>query len=1050
VAVNKDFIVKNGLRVLANTASSNTTTGALVVDGGAGIAGDLHLGGQIFVDGTVSIQATSNTDTFSIDNLDAIQFDTTSTITAGAGQLTWNADAGTLDLGLNDNVTLQVGQETHVHVKAGEDIADGDVVYASGAVGNSGQIEVSKFIADGTIEERRVIGVATESASSGDFFYVTSFGAIRGVSTDGSTLTTPETWLDGDILYASPNVAGELTKTLPEAPNQAIAIAFVTNAHASNGVLMVRAYDLGLHLEEIHDVHIASLANNHVLAYNETNSRWENTDSPTFWNATVSNNLTVDGNLIISGNTTTVNTNELTIEDLNITLASGAADSVAANNAGITIAGANATFTYDSSIDKFKFNKGLYLPDHTLNTRGLWVASSATTMWGNGPANTAYGVLTWNSGQASIYATSGNVLKLGANSVPGQVVLDTNGNVGVGTDSPAGFLHLYDTDYNRFIIERNNGTSNIATASFNTFGATTTNIEPRLAISVGSTESTTTGTLFVAAGKLGINKTAPVEALDVTGNAVISGGLTATTLNGAFGNTAVKTASAYGTTPTTGNMWFDTLNLKLKVYDGNDWQDAVPSGGSAGANTGTTDANATFRKYTYTLGSSSSVVSGADDFSQTLSYVTDDTQNVEVYVNGVKQVEGASNDYTATTGISVGFTSALSAGDVVDIQVYELLTNDAFYLKTETYTQTETNSQITTALGDYVPAAGGTFTGSVTFESETILDTASLTLDGGYNIQWGGQFSSGYPTIWGHSTDKLLRFAPDGTTSGIRFQVGATDSYLLSKLKMGYAGPAQGVQLDVEYSANSFSTSLGSTTPSGSWTGVHIGYKESTNALYRKTGIAYQRDAGDSAARGKLHFLNNGDFNSTSATIADSKMVVDWNGNVGINSTTPSAKLHIRKGTTAQPGPRGGSNTTAFIENDNVTPGTNYFEMQSPNTATSDILFSSDISGSDYGIIGYYNANNTIRIYTAGTEHIHINGTGDFMPVTTTQDLGSPTQAWQNIYTQDLVLSNESRSEGNSVDGTKGNWTIQEGEDHLYIINNKNGKKYKFALEEIE
>jgi hypothetical protein len=50
----------------------------------------------------------------------------------------------------------------------------------------------------------------------------------------------------------------------------------------------------------------------------------------------------------------------------------------------------------------------------------------------------------------------------------------------------------------------------------------------------------------------------------------------------------------------------------------------------------------------------------------------------------------------------------------------------------------------------------------------------------------------------------------------------------------------------------------------------------------------------------------------------------------------------------------------------------------------------------------------------------------------------------------DLHLSNESKEEGNSVDGTTGDWTIQEGSDHLYIINNKTNKKYKFALEEIK
>ena len=67
-----------------------------------------------------------------------------------------------------------------------------------------------------------------------------------------------------------------------------------------------------------------------------------------------------------------------------------------------------------------------------------------------------------------------------------------------------------------------------------------------------------------------------------------------------------------------------------------------------------------------------------------------------------------------------------------------------------------------------------------------------------------------------------------------------------------------------------------------------------------------------------------------------------------------------------------------------------------------------------------------------------------------THDLGNASTRWRNIYTGDLHLSNEGKEEGNEVDGTTGNWTIQEGEEHLYIINNKSGKKFRFALEEIE
>ena len=66
-----------------------------------------------------------------------------------------------------------------------------------------------------------------------------------------------------------------------------------------------------------------------------------------------------------------------------------------------------------------------------------------------------------------------------------------------------------------------------------------------------------------------------------------------------------------------------------------------------------------------------------------------------------------------------------------------------------------------------------------------------------------------------------------------------------------------------------------------------------------------------------------------------------------------------------------------------------------------------------------------------------------------TYDLGASGNVWRDIYTGDLHLTNEAKEEGNAVDGTKGNWTIQEGEESLFILNNKSGKKYRFKLEEM-
>jgi hypothetical protein len=64
----------------------------------------------------------------------------------------------------------------------------------------------------------------------------------------------------------------------------------------------------------------------------------------------------------------------------------------------------------------------------------------------------------------------------------------------------------------------------------------------------------------------------------------------------------------------------------------------------------------------------------------------------------------------------------------------------------------------------------------------------------------------------------------------------------------------------------------------------------------------------------------------------------------------------------------------------------------------------------------------------------------NFSPsATNTYDLGTTSLRWRNIYTQDLHLSNGI-----------GDYTIVEGEESLYIVNNKTSKSFKFALIEVD
>ncbi len=85
---------------------------------------------------------------------------------------------------------------------------------------------------------------------------------------------------------------------------------------------------------------------------------------------TVSQGLIVTGNLTVNGTTTTLNTAEMKIEDINLTIADGAADSAAANGAGITIDGAGATITYAHTGTKFVFNKPVDTGVNNITTTG--------------------------------------------------------------------------------------------------------------------------------------------------------------------------------------------------------------------------------------------------------------------------------------------------------------------------------------------------------------------------------------------------------------------------------------------------------------------------------------------------------------------------------------------------------------------------------------------------------------------------------------------------------------------------------------------------------
>jgi hypothetical protein len=193
--------------------------------------------------------------------IDSLFFDTSvPSNNVDTAKMRWDSERGTVVLGMYDQVPNELGFKNFWLVKnqTGSTITKGSIVYANGTVGASGRITIDKFIADGSIDAKYLLGITAHDLSNGEDGYVISFGKIRQVNTD--------TFAAGAILYPSPTVAGVWTDIEPVAPNIDMPIGFCINSHANNGSIAIRVAS-GYKLSELHDVAILSPVDKSSLYY---------------------------------------------------------------------------------------------------------------------------------------------------------------------------------------------------------------------------------------------------------------------------------------------------------------------------------------------------------------------------------------------------------------------------------------------------------------------------------------------------------------------------------------------------------------------------------------------------------------------------------------------------------------------------------------------------------------------------------------------------------------------------------------------------------------
>ena len=282
--------------------------------------------------------------------------------------------------------------------------------------------------------------------------------------------------------------------------------------------------------------------------------------------------LLVKGNLQVDGIQTIINSTTLTVDDLNITLASGAANALAADGAGITIdtgSDPDATITYDGVNDRWNFNKNVDVTG-TLVSDGLTVDGTPVRFVSTAPmlyfmesgVTDSNHRLRQNFGNFVIQKLSDDegtaTDRLLIDGGTGDISFyDTSANqaffwdasaasLGIGTSSPASELHVKSSGISSDTLTIENstgngswrvkegGSSNALLQGYNASNSETIRLDP-------------TSDTFFNGGNVGIGTNVPTHKLEIRNDVLASTDLEPTSIklyNNSDGGSAIEFSNA--------------------------------------------------------------------------------------------------------------------------------------------------------------------------------------------------------------------------------------------------------------------------------------------------------------------------------------------------------------------------------------------------------------------------------------------------------------------------------------------------------------------------
>jgi len=811
-------------------------------------------------------------------------------------------------------------------------ISKGTPVYITGNVGASERLQIAPADASNSAKMPSA-GLLLTTLAVNEEGYVITGGYLRNLTTDTIDGTSTSS---NDTVYVKPG--GGLTMTKPTGSNLIQNVAKVArSASANSGSLLVSSI---LRTNDVPNLTTGKIwvgdsntVESTVIHLDESNNRLGiNNNSPNYsldvtGDANISSNVIIGGNLTVDGTQTILNTQTVEVEDniLQLNTTQGSPDTATATTSGISVYRGDgvtqASFIFDDADDTWDLTNNLVVDGNatfagaitgtsaSLTTSGTVLSLDRTggatalielkiggTVEGYLGANSTKSLIVYNESAAEKFSISNT----GNATFTGDVTV-TGGDITLGTDSIASNINAVG-DVLAFKVDSNE----------NTGGA------PNIQFKVGSaTELTINGSNATFAGNVGIGTTTNISSpltvqTDGSANSISIIGRD----NGASDEAII---SFYEYDGTTRNSYIlkDGGNLVIATGTGGSPSERmrITSAGQVQVgyyNTARGGVNTTFMTgksgTTYlelnggdTSGEGGLLFADGSGGNYGLVNYSHASDIMQFYTASGERMRIDSSGYIKTPAdkrISVGDwdNSGLTAGAAFGFSVQS--TSPGLFL-------TETDQ--TSRKGFVAMLGGGMYIGgSVDFIAlDANNGNRAVTINSSLNVGIGTT----------SPTNGKLEVQQTATTAALWVQTGGTtDSYTIADFRTGTNASALAIK-------GNGRVGIGTTNPLEL---LNVHQTTATAGLYMPisiagaryqadyaVGIAFRPENNSSAYAAKtaivgsgggygynmadLHFcFNNSTTITDEVSLSDAKVTMKRSGNVGIGTTSPTAKLDVR------------------------------------------------------------------------------------------------------------------------------------------------------------